>query len=170
MTYTRWPTGWPQQCTAPSQDAQKMNQQCTAPSQSTQKTMLSARRLCPAKIGDIGGDAKAQDQFSPREVNPEWVRNPFIPVPEVWPPNNRGAMVTGVQKQHTVQWTFVVPGAQNFKMLEAMNFVYSAWCTELCMNARGTLGLMCHHDWHRIPQVRSFISVILFIVLLSHSK
>ena len=74
-----------------------------------------------------------------------------------------GETVTGVLKQHTVQWTFVVPGAQNFvKMLKASNYTYSAWCTELCKSARGTFGLMFHHDWHWIPQVRSFFSAILF--------
>ena len=52
---------------------------------------------------------------------------------------------------------------QNFvKMLKVLNYTYSAWCTELCMSARGTLELMHHHDWCWIPQVRLFISAILF--------
>ena len=50
-TSTRWPTGWLQQCSTPSQGAQKMSQQCAAPSQGAQKTMLCAWRLCPANIG-----------------------------------------------------------------------------------------------------------------------
>ena len=157
MTFPRQPTGWLQQCTAPSQGTQKTNQQCTAPSQGTQKTMLCAQRLCPANIGGCWWWCwRPRTRFSPREINPEWVRNPFIPVPEVQTPNDRRCNGDRGAEQHTVQWTFVVPGAQNFvKMLKASNYTYSAWCTELCMSARGTLGLMCHCDWHWIPQVRS---------------
>ena len=115
------------------------------------------------RLGDVGGDAEAQDQFYLREANPERVRNPFIPVPEVWTPNDRRCNSNRRAEWHTAQWTFVVPGAQNFvKMLKASTYTYSAWYTGLCVSAWGTLGLKHYHDWHWIPQVRSFISAILF--------
>ena len=162
-TFTRWLTGQPQQCAASSQGAQKANQQCTAPSQSAQKTMLSAQRLCPAKIGGcwwwhwgprtsfLWGKSTLSEWGILSSLSQK-SRHRMI----------EGVMVTVELKQHTAQWTFVVPGAQNFKMLEASNFIYSAWCTELCVSARGTFGLMHHHDWHWIPQVRLFISAIFY--------
>ena len=55
-------------------------------------------------LGDIGGDAEAQDWFSPREVNPEQVRNPFIPVPEVWTLKDRRCNGDrGMEMQYTAQ-------------------------------------------------------------------
>ena len=139
-TFTRWPTGHLQQCTTPSQGVQKTNQQCTAPSQVHRRPCKVLKGSAQLTSGDIGGDAEAQDQFSPREVNPEWVRNPFIPVLEVWTLNDRWC--NGDRgAEHTEQWTFVVPGAQNFvKMLKASNYAYSAWCTELCVSVRALLG------------------------------
>ena len=60
-------------------------------------------------------------------------RNPFIPVPEVWTPKVRRCNGDRGTKNDTLcSELFVVPGAQNFiKMLKALNFTYSAWCTEL---------------------------------------
>ena len=40
--------------------------------------------------GDVSGDAVAQVQFSLKSVNPEREMNPFIPVPPVWTPKDRG--------------------------------------------------------------------------------
>ena len=51
MTFTKWPTGQLQQCTASSQGAQKTIHQCTTPSQGAHKTMPYAQGLCPANIG-----------------------------------------------------------------------------------------------------------------------
>ena len=115
-------------------------------------------------LGDIGGDAEAQDQFSPKESNPEQVKNPFIPVPEVQTPKDRRCNGDrGTENDILHSELFVVPGAQNFiKMLKALNFTYSAWCTELCMSAWGTLGLQHHRDWCWISQVRSFIFAIFY--------
>ena len=116
-------------------------------------------------LGDVGGDTEAQDWFSLKEINPEWERNPFIPVPEVQTLKDRGCNSDRGTENDIILHSelFVVPGAQNFiQMLKASNFTYSAWCTELCMSAWGTLGLKCHHDWHWISQVRSFIFAIPF--------
>ena len=53
---------------------------------SAQKTVHSTQGSGQLTSGDVGSDDEAQDRFSPKEVNPEWVRNPVIPVPEVRTP------------------------------------------------------------------------------------
>ena len=91
--------------------------------------------------GDVSGDTEAQDWFSPKSVNPERERNPFIPVPEVQTPKDRGCNGDrGTENDITLHSElFVVPGAQNFvRMLQASNFTHSAWCTELYSSAWGT--------------------------------
>ena len=56
-TFTQWPTGQLQQCTTPSQSAQKMGP--------------CAQGLCPFNMGDVSGDIEAQDRFPPKSVSPE---------------------------------------------------------------------------------------------------
>ena len=48
MTFTRQPTGQLQQCTAPSQGAQKTSQQCAAPSQGAYKMIPCALKALPS--------------------------------------------------------------------------------------------------------------------------
>ena len=118
--------------------------------------------------GDVGGDAEAQDQFSPKAIDP--VREGVLSSLSQKSRHQKIEGATGDRGEENRLHSelFVVPGAQNFvKMLKASNFTYSAWCTELCISAWGTLWLKCHCDWISwcwISQVR----LLIFTILLCH--
>ena len=92
--FTRWLTG--------------QLQQCATPSQGTQRTMPSAQGLCPANIGGCWWWCWSPG-LVPSKGNPPWERgSPFIPVPEVWTPTDRGCNQWQRKQKwdRTVQWTF----------------------------------------------------------------
>ena len=97
-------------------------------------------------MGDVSGDIKpmtsslqSQSTLIEREHLHPCPRSQATWRTRVWP-----AKLTE-KWDNTVQWTFVVPGAQNFiRMLKASNFAQSAWHTELYLSALGTLGMKCH--------------------------
>ena len=100
-------------------------------------------------LGDIGGDAEAQDWFSLKAIDPD--REGALSSLSQKSRHKKIEGATGDRGNEDEiilhSRLFVVPGAQNFiKMLKASNFTYSAWCTGLCISAWGTLGLKCHHD------------------------
>ena len=54
-----------------------------------------------------------------------WViEEPSDPCPRSQDPKDQGVTVT--EELKSAQWTFAVPGAENFKMLKASNFIDSA--------------------------------------------
>ena len=108
ITFTRQPTGWLQQCAAPSQGAQKTIQQCATLTQGAQRTMPRAWGLCPADIGGHWWWCWGTGLVLSEGIQPwEW-GSPFIPVPEVQTPKDGGC--DWWQRKwkwgHTVQWTF----------------------------------------------------------------
>ena len=102
-------------------------------------------------MGDISGDAEAQDQFPLKSVSPEREGTPSSLSKKSGHQKTQGAtskVDRGSKNEITLHSElFVVPEAQNFiRELKASNFAQSAWCTELCISAWGTLGLKCHLD------------------------
>ena len=179
-SFTRWLTGQPQQCTAPSQGAQKMNQQCTAPSQGAQKTMLCARRLCPAKIGGhwwwCWGPGPVLSKGSQPWVSEETLSSP---VPEVQTPNNRGAMVT--EEPKTTYCTSELLWCQGHRTLSrcsrhqtilivhgALNFVWvpgalKGWSTAMTdIGSHRSDHSFCHSFHCAAPPLQIRVRVLLF--------
>ena len=98
-------------------------------------------------MGDTRGDIKAQDQFPPKADNPEREGTTTSLSQKSGHLKNEGATDLADRGEESVLCSelFVVPGAQNIiRVLKALNFVQSAWCTELYKSAWGTLGLTCH--------------------------
>ena len=78
-------------------------------------------------LGDVGGDTEAQDQFSPKAIDPE--RQGVLSSLSQKSGHQKIEGVTGDrgEEDRLCSEFFVVPGAQNFiKMLKASNFTYSA--------------------------------------------
>ena len=91
-TFAKWPTGQFQQCTVPSQGAQK--------------TIPCARGLCPADIGEHWWWCYSPGPVLSKGNWPCEGGSPFIPVSEVWTPKDRGCNQWQRRRKQTVQWTF----------------------------------------------------------------
>ena len=108
MTFTKWPTGWLQQCAAPSQGTQKTIQQCTTPSQGTHKTMPCAQGLCPANTGGHWWWCWGPGLVLCNGNQPCEREGPFHPCPRSL--DTKRQRVQWWQRNqkwyHTMQWTF----------------------------------------------------------------
>ena len=119
-------------------------------------------------MGDTRGDIEAQDWFPPKADDPEREGTTTSLSQKSGHLKNKGATDLADRGEESVLHSelFVVPGAQNIlRVLKALNFVQSAWCTELYKSAWGTLGLRCHIIVLDLTRSDHFI----FSILLHHS-
>ena len=96
---------------------------------------------------DTRGDIKAQDQSSLKIDDPEREGTTTSLSQTSGHLKKEGATDLADRGEESVLCSelYVVPGAQNIiRVLKALNFIQSAWCTELYESAWGTLGLTCH--------------------------